>query len=457
MFEVRARALTELEHRMALFPRNIDGLLAAAATNENGFGIHATQVRVLQILMKELVQRQRAFLDRLRQDVPDADFADGIDILLFEEMAGAHKVWSIFSRAFAARRIPEIAPQLDAADLVAAECYRLCMHKARNWGLLDADSMREPPLVCLETCPEPMAISRQELLGVLCDVGYRFHDLKLPIPLVLLPADHIECTWLLPTLCHEVGHNVDNDLGLSVELRQSLAWDGIAPARQAVWRQWTGEIVADAFGIMLGNAGFVQTITTLLLALGPGKRYQAPAPTSAHPHPRVRVPLIGAMLRWFGAPALDTLATRIEHDAQALPAPDELTPFLDEVDAVAGVLLGTKLAALGGHAMAEFCPNLAADLKQAQELADYLESGELRPSPDKPSRFPYRLVPVAAQLAVSARPLTPGRLAALQQRAMAFVSAIPRPPMLDGTARLTPGRAAFYARLAQDIHFGGRI
>jgi hypothetical protein len=456
MSDVRARALAELEQREALFPEEINRLEAAATANESGFGIHATQMSVLKILMEELLWRQREFRGRLQRDLPDAEFADGLDTLLFEEMAGAQKIWSVFSRAFAARRTPELASHLDTADLVAAECYRLCTSRMRNWGLLDADTLREPPLVCLEAYPEPIALGRQDLLGVLCDAGWRFHDLKLPIPLVIMPANEIECIWLFPRLCHEVGHNVDKDVGLSAELQQVIARDGIAPARQETWQRWTVEILADTLGILLGNAGFAQELAALLLVLAPGRRYRDFNPGATHPHPLLRVRLLGAMLRLLGIPALADVAARFERDAEALPAPDGLDPFLAEVEAIAGAFLGTKLAALGGHALAELNPDIAADVKRSCRLADFLVSGQLRPSPDKPSRFPYRLVPVAAQLAVAAGPKEPGRLADIQHHAMAFVNAIPRPPMLEGTARLTAGRAAFCQRLVREIDFHGR-
>jgi len=54
----------------------------------------------------------------------------------------------------------------------------------------------------------------------------------------------------------------------------------------------------------------------------------------------------------------------------------------------------------------ELNPEIAIDVKKERLLADFLASNELRPSPDRPSRFPYRLVPIAAQLAVAG--MSPG-------------------------------------------------
>lgn len=455
---VRARILAELEHRVGSFPHEVDRLEAAVATDEDGFRIHKTQVSVLKIMMATLLENQRAFLAWLGRDMTDAEFADGVSKLIFEQMSGAQKVWSLFSRAFAARRKPEMARHLDTADLLAAECYLLCINRARNWGVLDENRLREPPLVCPEAFPEPIALGRNELLGslgALCDVGWRFHDLRLPLPLVLFPPDQIGCVWLLPVLCHEVGHDVDKDLDLTAEIERVLADRvAIAPERRAVWQRWGTEILADALGALLGNAGFADALGSLLLMLAPGPRYQALDTSDAHPHPLVRVPLVAAMLRRLGVPALTDAAARLEASARALPAPEGLAPFLGDLDAVAAALLESKLAALHGHALVELNPELAADVNKAWLLADFLAHGELRPSPDRPSPFPYRLVPVAAQLAEAIPGLAP--LDAVQQRAEDFVAAIPRPSYLDGGAPLPPRRAAVLAELTRRIDFGRR-
>lgn len=455
---VRTRILAELERRMALFPHEIERLEAAVRADEMGFGIHTSQVRVLKILMDELVERQRDFLERLQPTLSDAEFADGVDALMFEEMTGAHKIWSVFSQAFADRRRPETAPHLDTADLVAADCYLLCTGRARNWGMLEADGLREPPLVCLETFPEAIALGRSDLLGALCDAGWRFHELRLPIPLVILPADQVGCVWLLPALGHEVGHDVDKDLGLSTELERAIfsSESGIAPERREAWRRWTAEVLADAFGLLLGNVGFAHSLAALILLLAPGRRYVELNLAVTHPHPLLRVHLLGAMLRRLGPPTLAAAAALLEDEARAVRAPEGIAPFLSDVDAVAGILLETRLAGLGGHPLSELNPELAADAKRATLLAEFLASGELRPSPDHPSRFPYRLVPAAAQLAVMT--LNQGsteQLAAVQQRATDFVAAIPRPPYLADTARLTSRRAGFLARLAREMNLGG--
>ncbi len=454
---VRTRILAELERRMALFPHEVLRLEAAARADDRGLGIHASQVSVLKILMDELLQRQHDFLARLQQTLSDAEFADGASALLFEEMSGAQRIWSVFSRAFADRQRVETAVDLDTADLVAADCYLLCTGRARNWGVLDADGLREPPLVCLEAYPEAIAVGRHDPLGSLCDAGWRFHDLRLPIPLVLLPADQIGCVWLLPPLCHEVGHDVDKDLGLSAELTSALAGadGGIAPARRQAWQRWTAEILADVFGVLLGNVGFARAVAALLLLLAFGRRCVELDVLVSHPHPLLRLHLVASMLRRLGLPALVEAAAQLEDEARTVPAPDGIAPYLEDVDAVTSVFLATRLRGLGGHSLSELNPELAADVKRAQLLAEYLASGALRPSPDQPARFPYRLVPAAAQLAVTAASRgTAAQLAAVQQRATEFVAAIPRPPFLEGGARLTSRRAAFLARLAREMKLG---
>jgi hypothetical protein len=452
MSGLRARMLTEIELRVAALLQEVAAIDAAAKGNEGGFGIHATQLRVLGIMMDGLCGQQRAFLERLGGDVTDGEFADGAAALLFEQIPGTQRIWRLFSGALAARRRPGGAPCLDAADLAAAEGWDLCMSQARNWSVLDADVLRAPPLVCAEPYPEPLAFGRRALLGVICDAGWRFHDLRLPLPLVLLPADQAECIWMLPALGHEVGHDVDQDLGLTEEIVAALAGSALAPERRALWQRWAAEALADAFGLLLCNAGFVEALAALLLVMVPGSRYRALDPTAAHPHPRIRLLLVGAMLRRLGVPALADRAAALESAVQALPAPEDVAPFLDDVSAVAALILGRELRALGGHALGEINPELAADVQRTELLAAFLASGRLRPSPDRPSRFPVRLVPAAAGLAVAAVGPTADAIAAVQERALAFVGAIPRPTMLGG-APLSAGRAAYLARLARGIDF----
>ncbi|WP_437897861.1 hypothetical protein [Sorangium sp. So ce124] len=456
MSTLRARATAELQRRIDVLPRDVARFEAVAAANTRGFGIHKSQVLALKILMNELIQRQRGILERLGADLSDADFADGFGKLLVE-IAGAHGVWNIFSQTLAQREQPALAPPLDAADLVAAECYQACMNTARNWGLVPREGMREPPLVCLEAHYGPVAVSRQNPLRALRSSLRSYRDLRLPIPIVLLPADQTECAWLLVMLCHEVGHNVDQDLALSSELTRALllGTDGEIPSdRQEIWFGWTREILADAIGVLLGNAGFALALGSLQLVLAPGSQQGELDRRDPHPHPMIRVPLLAALLRRLGVAALAGAADQMEQDWRALPAPAWVAPFLGDLGAIAGTFLERKLDALGGRALRELHPDVAADVKRADALARYLRSGELRPAPDKPSYFPYRLVPVAAQLAVASAP-PPVELGAVQRRTMEFFAAIPRPPMLAGAASLSPQRAASYARIARSVDFAG--
>jgi hypothetical protein len=331
------------------------------------------------------------------------------------------------------------------------------MSKARNWEIVSPDKLREPPLVCLEAHPGPVTFSRRAPLGALRSSLRRYRDLRLPIPMVLMPVDQTGCAWLLPLLCHEVGHNVDQDLQLSSELTKALllGTDGKIPSvRQDIWYGWSKEILADAFGVLLGNAGFALALASLLLVLAPGSLQQEYDRSDPHPHPAVRVPLVLAMLRRLGATSLSDVIGRIEEDLRGVQAPPWAAAFVDDLDAIAATFLEAKVGALGGRAVRELHAEVAADLRRVRPLEGFLMSGELRPSPDKPSYYPYRLVPIAAQLAIG-RDASPAQLDAVQARAMDFIAAIPRPPMLAGAAPLSPRRAAFYSQCARSLDFAG--
>ena len=184
------------------------------------------------------------------------------------------------------------------------------MNRARDWNLVPEDQFRAPPLVYLEAEMSPSTASRgfaAESLAFRCGgIGicvYRFHSYSC------LPS-----MWMLATLHHEVGHNLNQDLkiktSLSGPLITRLIKENIPDDRQKMWFFWTSEIIADVFGIMLGGAGFAHALSWWLLVLAPDPRFKELNTRDEHPAYYVRVYLIVLMLRVFNIPELNTAADR---------------------------------------------------------------------------------------------------------------------------------------------------
>jgi hypothetical protein len=268
---------------------------------------------------------------------------------------------------------------------------------------------------------------------------------------VILPFDHAPCLWLFCSLHHEVGHNLDQDLRLQGELKKLLAarlkQEQVPEDQRKLWARWAGEILADAFGVLLGGAGFAQGLASLLLVAAP------PLHTlddqDEHPPPYVRVALLVALLRRCNRPALKASADQILQDWQAHDRPAWVAAYAAVSDAVAEVYLGQPLKTLGDHSLFELAPDPDSDADRQTQLVKFLRTGLLRPDPKLPHPFPCRLVPVAAQLAFVEldKPDLPA-LAALQDRSLKYLQAIPRPQWLAAV-----DRRAFLRQLVRELDF----
>lgn len=279
-----------------------------------------------------------------------------------------------------------------------------------------------------------------------------YRDMRLPIPIVVLPFDHAGSLWLFCSLHHEVGHNLDQDLKLRVELKrlvtQRLQAENIPRERLAMWQQWAGEVLADAFGVLLGGAGFGHSLASLLQVLAP--LFPALNSGDKHPHPYVRVYLVAAMLRLCGVPGLTEAADFILQQWDAGQKPVWIEPYVIDSGTVAEVYLNQPLGPLGNRTLRELVPDLAGNTDRVNRLARYLGSGFNRdPDPKQRPPFPHRLVPVAAQLAFMEKSTpTIADLDSIQDLALQYLRAIPRPEFLAGV-----DRREFLRMLTQELDF----
>ncbi|MFN2515291.1 MAG: hypothetical protein ABR556_03680 [Pyrinomonadaceae bacterium] len=446
------RTRTEIERRHEVLPHEVGDWYEKAVANVDNLGVHRSQFLALKIMMDGLQKRQTDLLDSLSTTLPPEQFAD-IYYKLNNEIVGAHELWRIFSYIIAQHQSERFGPLLDAADLIAANCYRTCIEQATLWGVIEQQEFREPPLVYLEADISPSTASRGYSPAALSFPVRFYRTLRLPIPIVLLPYDQADSIWMQATLHHEVGHNVDQDLNLKQELVSHLLTrldqEQATDEHKTRWIEWAGEVLADAFGVLLGGAGFAYALNSLLAVLAPAPQFQTLNEADPHPPFYVRMHLLAALLRQHGFDELNRAANAVMETWNQSQKPNWVTAYTAHSRAVAEVFTTKPLAALKNHSLSELVPSLDSDTKRARRLSDALSSGFNYPNVGTPeSPFPYRLVPAAAQLAVNADGSQSQVLDNIQKQTLDFLKRIPRPDWLSGI-----DRSHFLSQLTLDLDF----
>lgn len=449
--------IDEAQRRVNLLQAEVKRRHDRATNNPDDEKLHYSQILTLNTMMQILFQRQNDLLKKLRTS--SAAFGPDYRQLL-AEIAGAQGLWRVFDYIFEQRQDAQALPLLDTADLIAHSCYRPCIDLARQWGLFDQE-FREPPLTYLDAVHSPLAAARTSRVQSLGMYVGRYREQQLPVPITVLPFDHITSLWLFSALAHEVGHHLDQDLhapnqpNLSGELQGLVLGSLTSGARRAdQWARWCPEILADTFGILLGGAGFVYTMGSFLLPLA-GVAEDAHGDDredTDHPPGMVRLELLIQMVRQLNRPLLNAAADWLAAQSAALPQPADLASYRGESAIVAKRLFEAPFAALGGRRLAALAPRLDTDLQLAENLARALLGQGAYPDH---MTFPYRLVPSAAQIAL-VRLAKPDAQAqqSLHDSALAFFQQIPLPAQALGPDAADAAPSDDYIRqLTERIQF----
>jgi hypothetical protein len=449
-----------LNRRAGLVSDEVDEWQKAAEQNIDGQGIHRSQVRAIRDMLGQFLAEQKNLMEQVVAPQSYQDFARTYENLV-NQIVGVNLIWNLFRTILNQHQDERFKDILTAADLIASDCYLTCMRRAEQWQLIRPEEYRVPPLVYLGATTSPLAAGTGKQLSLL-DTRIDGRDAALPIPVLDLPFDHTRCVWLLCSIHHEVGHLVDQELQLSSDLDQLLVkrlqqqQSPAPPDRIMVWQRWTQEILADTFGVLLGGAGFVYTLATLILP--PAPDYPILQRQKPHPDAYVRLALLLAMLRKAQVAEWTAAADAIDQSwySPHQPKPDWIEPYVkQDCDTVADVFLNGILPALtrngAGHSLGEMVQDRADDAKRASALGSYLGSGLVRPDPKNP-HFPWRLVPVAAQLA-ALQASDADALDAIQQRALQYLAAIKKPPFLA----VEPDRSSVTRRRAGILDFGALL
>jgi hypothetical protein len=446
-----------LQDRMRLeLARRVEslGIDVAAWTKQErikAMGIGRRQAAALVTMMTVLRSRQDEAYGRITQPLAPGPFADGYAALLLE-MAGANELWRIFRHMLAQFEDAELSQATKLAGRIAADCYVTGIEAAYDLGAIEEEQFREAPLVYLEAVDGPATAGRRDGAKAIGSALRRWRDMKLPLPIVLLPVDYRFVVWSYTAIHHEVGHNLDQDLGLLPGLR-SLLPETVPADQEPHWRRWSGEILADAIGVTLGGVGFALSLATIGVLLGPASQYRELDPETVHPPLALRVKLLTEMLRGAAVAEFEPYAAALPGAAGGTPDPDWLAPFTPHAAAVADLFLNRKVAALRDHRVLDLNAKLQADHALAAGLASFFLTGKKRPPP---ATMPARLVPSAAQIALwQADPLDGDRLREIHGQALEYLLLVP--PLttkLAASLALAQQRDTYYEGLTRAVDFG---
>ena len=444
MSDLQQRLSVELLRRGELLPREVADLKLQSELNGQGMGIHRSQIDAIKALLDQARGSQSKLLEKIDDPAKAAALSREEFTLTRERiqdtLTGAHSVMAVFRHLFAQRLDASYRDMLDAADLVAAYCYLPCRRLVNRWKQLPEGTFREPPLTYLNAASSPAAITRHKNLSEIGLALFAGAERQLPIPVISFTFHDTTAFWSLCSLYHEVGHLLSLDLKLSDALKPLLqARLAQSPNKERWGDKWVEEMVADAFGVLLGGAGYAHSLMALLFnsedevvnsGLGP------------HPNSYVRVFLLAALLRQTGVAELGALAQEAEAAWRGFYGePAFLKSYLDECAGVADALMNEQLEEeLAGRCLLDFARNTqttpdaadcARDHARVVSLSDFLR--ELEPRPANSNQSWIRLVPAAAQLAVSrTKDNVAAGLPKIHERSLAYLKSLPRPQFLSG-------------------------
>jgi hypothetical protein len=279
----RARRLAKLDHEsVGIRPQDVpytpsDGHFAAANSR-----------------LLEIDREVRAQLGRLSAELQDGGTsADAVlrhAALVEREVDRARRAFGLFFEVFS-QRGSSFAPALAACDAIAADCFRAVRRAAP--GVLHTSLLQ--PVTYLEHSFSPATFRRGVVLG-------RLLGERNPFPLVRVPYERVESPWGMGVVLHEIGHNLQADMGVWLETRNAVRQRVLLASGQPwitlIWTRWHKEIFADLIALLLGGPASARSMMDFLSY--PAARVLTFRPLGAHPTPYLRTFIMAEMVRRMG-------------------------------------------------------------------------------------------------------------------------------------------------------------
>ncbi|HWJ57216.1 MAG TPA: hypothetical protein VNR90_13350 [Vicinamibacterales bacterium] len=212
------------------------------------------------------------------------------------------RVWGFFRDKFDQRDHPAYRATLRAADEVVWSCFSPFFEDRSTEG-----RRQPPPLAYIEADYSPSALRRDQRQAlqrrdrdfVLVQQAFQ----QLPVPILKVPITAVNNPWSLGLIAHECGHFVQPLVAETyAETFQRQLADAIARAQPAgagdadVWANWTPEIFADWFSIVLLGPWALWTMAQFELAGAETMGQRRPA----YPAPVTRLALMAAIADHYG-------------------------------------------------------------------------------------------------------------------------------------------------------------
>ncbi len=380
-----------IQRQDALLRYERDGLLASFQTwrnitaNDSAWQKHFTQVRRITALLEPLVAH-----------AGNAAAEDDIAALNRHERQAkqllfAQRTWDYFRSKLSLRDLKDLRPLLQCADEFAWSCYRPAWEAARQANEIDANDLKEPPLVYLTGSETPFVQVRQ---GRFTPEGIGAEDVRaygsllaLPIPVIGLPWPQLKQVSLVVTLAHEVGHAVDEDFGVGAAVDAAIgSLGGVLGERSKAWLAWRRELIADVYGVLCVGPAHLIALSDYLLTTEDAVRAERVdlKQPGKYPPRQLRV--------FFNARLLAAIGLA---DVGVWPAWDELYPvrgmqdfddYAADADAVARALLNTPVSKFGGKTAREVI------CMAQQEWAEVERRAAMLPAAD--DRLPWSIARV---------------------------------------------------------------
>jgi hypothetical protein len=203
---------------------------------------------------------------------------------------GIEKIWDFYFELFGQRQ-GAYADWLLSCDRVALDCYQ-----AAYTGIGKARPIPAPPPFCyMRTGFAPATFRR----GIpLRRLGRQLN----PFPIVQIPYHRLINPWTLGALLHENSHNLQSDLGLSLDVPRAIAkalLDADIPRNVVkIWTRWNREMFADLSAVLLGGPEIVASLMDVV-GRGPDVVF-AYNDRGPHPTPYLRTLINVELLRRIG-------------------------------------------------------------------------------------------------------------------------------------------------------------
>lgn len=247
-----------------------------------------------------------------------------------------YRLWEFFRSKFAQRLVEEYGRYLAWADQLAWNCYS----PVREY------TAKAPPLVYLNGGFSPFVAKRGSAYAGEIIPYENFSDeeviaaqKELPFPIIGVPYYQVKHYAEMPSIAHEVGHVVEDDLQLTAELKR-LFEDTLKSdhPRLPFWSGWRRELFADTWGCLGTGPAFVSALADFKF----GQRAESPVPVEGtkYPPPWLRIAFSQAILE--SDPLRFNVSATLQPFQAVFPHPDNAQPFLADAHSLAAALLTHK-------------------------------------------------------------------------------------------------------------------